>query len=260
MNSTPVLLYHHVCDDREVTPAGFLRHLEYLKGAGYRSVFLDELPCFTGRNEKTVAITFDDGFLDNWVYAFPSLKKTGMKATIFVSTFFIGSGRPRKTSEEESGIVLDTLHGEKDKKNFLNWSELKIMADSGLVDVQSHTHTHKYFDKRAAYADIYFEMSESKRLIEANLGRRCRFIAWPWGRYEHGWIETAQKNGYDGCATTKVGANSAGSDPYRIKRFKVEKEDSGWFANRVGLCGRKMLVGMYGAVFGLDRKIKRFFR
>jgi hypothetical protein len=79
-----------------------------------------------------IVITFDDGYLDNWVYGFPLLKKYSLKATIFVSPEFV-DGR-------------DIVRGADSGPGFLSWREMREMKSSGLVDIQSHTLTHtKYF-------------------------------------------------------------------------------------------------------------------
>ena len=102
MRSVPVFMYHHINhykgDLVTLTPEGFENHLRYLTEKGLQTVFLDELREYL-RGERrfarpAVALTFDDGHLDNWVYAFPLLKKYGVKATIFVVTSWMTEGVP----------------------------------------------------------------------------------------------------------------------------------------------------------------------
>ena len=102
MRSVPVFMYHHINryagDLVTLTPEGFENHLRFLSEKGLQTIFLDELLEFL-RGEKrftrpAVALTFDDGHLDNWVYAFPLLKKYGVKATIFVVTSWMTEGAP----------------------------------------------------------------------------------------------------------------------------------------------------------------------
>lgn len=93
---------------------------------------------------RSVLLTFDDGYLDNWVFAYPILKKYGMKGTIFISTDFVDpSSSPRPNLE-------DVWNGRAKTKDlqpvgFLNWSEIKIMQESGIIDFQSHGKTHTWY-------------------------------------------------------------------------------------------------------------------
>jgi len=98
--------------------------MEELKGLGYK------LP------ENSVLVTFDDGYKNNYVEAFPILKKYNMKATIFLNTKFI----------------------EKDDA-YLNWAEIREMYESGLVDFQLHTHSHQLTIKNIDVLDFYDEES-----------------------------------------------------------------------------------------------------
>jgi hypothetical protein len=150
----PVLNYHSVSarpewlrigDQVSLTPAVFEHQLAYLKRHGYRSLFISEahrLLAGNGHSEpraKCVALTFDDGYADNWVAAFPLLRKYGMKATIFVSTAFVGDADGcRETIEGRPRGGWGAL----DWTGYLTWPELKAMRDSGLVEVQCHGHEH----------------------------------------------------------------------------------------------------------------------
>jgi hypothetical protein len=150
----PVLNYHSVSahpewlqigDRVSLEPAAFERQLAYLTRQGYRSLFISEahrVLTGKGRGEprgKSVALTFDDGYADTWMAAYPLLKKYGVKATLFVSTGFIADAegcRPSLEEEEKTG------QGALDWSGYLTWPELKAMQASGLIEVQSHGHEH----------------------------------------------------------------------------------------------------------------------
>lgn len=167
----PVLLYHHTnWIDKDptlnVAPDVFDSQMRYLQENDYKTVFLDEFIALEQEGDghnKTVAITFDDGYLDNWVYAYPILKKYCHKATIFVTTANIGdsvSSCPTledvwsKKVEKRNlprihthfNVNFDCTPGQPNKRyGFMNWEELRRMQESGVIDVQSHSHTHGYY-------------------------------------------------------------------------------------------------------------------
>jgi len=121
--------------------------LRYFSKHDFHSVFLENYlkNRYTAPNKK-YCLCFDDGYLDNYVYVFPLLKKYNVKATIFVNPEFVDF----KNTELRPSIE-DYWKGKIDYKDlkswgFLNWNEMKIMEKSGLVDIQSHTMSHtKYF-------------------------------------------------------------------------------------------------------------------
>jgi hypothetical protein len=123
----------------------FEDQLAYLQANRARTILLPEWLEFRNGNKKTtgkeVCLTFDDGFLDNWVYAYPLAKKYGMRFTLFVALECLD---PRE-------IVRPTLEdvwrgacreADLDARGYVSWQELKIMQESGVVDVQSHTMSH----------------------------------------------------------------------------------------------------------------------
>ncbi|MCL5773611.1 MAG: polysaccharide deacetylase family protein [Firmicutes bacterium] len=157
-----VLAYHHINYEKRpdcVSPGNFESHLKILLEKGFKPRHLNEI--IASPHDKDLSITFDDGYLDNWVYAFPLLKKYSIKATIFISTgrICLEAPSPRYNLEDvwtkkikkkelpliESHFNINTKSfDEKDsKEGFLSWEEIKFMAESGLVDIQSHGASHK---------------------------------------------------------------------------------------------------------------------
>ena len=147
----PVLNYHSVSGDPEwlqiadrlsISPDAFERQLAYLARHGYRSVFVSEAHGILAVDDsvpflgKPVALTFDDGYADNWIAVLPLLRKYGFKATVFVSPGFIADAdRCRPTMEEAPP-------GEIDWSGYLTWPELRAMQHSGLMEIQSHGVSH----------------------------------------------------------------------------------------------------------------------
>ncbi|MBI3755206.1 MAG: polysaccharide deacetylase family protein [Deltaproteobacteria bacterium] len=130
MNPVPVFMYHHVSPHKgdmvTVTPDVFEAQMRFLKEAGYRTLSVDELVEIADGNleikEKAVVVTFDDGYLDNYVYAFPVLKKYNIKATIFVVTDWV-----EKSSEFVGAYGhMPPLHNHGECKRLINEGKLSV--------------------------------------------------------------------------------------------------------------------------------------
>ncbi|MDI6809217.1 MAG: polysaccharide deacetylase family protein [Candidatus Eisenbacteria bacterium] len=168
LNLTPQavpVLYYHSINDECLNPAWahlscpvrtFETQMAYLKRRGFRAITLDQLhDHILGRKileEKSVVITFDDGFLDNWVYAFPILKRLGLKGTVFLSTDFI---------DPKAGVRPTARHGEGrgstriESKGYLSWQEIETMAKSGVFDFQSHASSHTWLFSSDRIVDFH---------------------------------------------------------------------------------------------------------
>jgi peptidoglycan/xylan/chitin deacetylase (PgdA/CDA1 family) len=167
MVSVPVLMYHGVAPNKTVTPELFEEQVRYLAKKGYRPILVTDLVEFMRGNRKytgkMVCLTFDDGFVDNWVYVFPVLKKYGFKATTFAvtsrvmdspscrpNTDDVREGRNRREDlpviDEEWKVHLSSVLNYDGIAGSINWEEMRRMEKSGLVDIQSHGHLHaSYF-------------------------------------------------------------------------------------------------------------------
>ena len=278
MRAIPAFMYHHInwqTDDLvTLDPRDFENHLQVLSQKGIQTLFFDELLAFlNGKKEiprRAVALTFDDGHLDNWVYAFPLLKKYGMKATIFVVTSWMGNGPKRSLGDgANSGIQIPVEippHREVKKRAFegdrsvsLQWEEAREMEASGLVDIQSHTHFHRRYPAAereggrldpAGRREVLDDLGTSKNLIEAHLHKVCRFLAWPWGKYDEEAVTLAQEVGFEGVATTEKGVNAPGSDVFAIKRIVAKSGDKRWFSARHWIYSHPRIGELYSRVAG----------
>ena len=106
--------------------------------------------------KSSVLITFDDGYADNYVYAYPILKKYGAKALLFIPTSKITHSKKRKTLFDcwNKGLNISDLYTPDKKERaledslkgnlgeFLHWEEIEEMVSSGVFDVGSHGHIH----------------------------------------------------------------------------------------------------------------------
>ncbi|WP_218932239.1 polysaccharide deacetylase family protein [Adhaeretor mobilis] len=94
-------------------------------------------------NSPEIVLTFDDGFLDNWTHVFPMAKRLGFKFTIFINPEFVDPRDIVRPTLDD--VAAGKISNEKlDWWGFLSWPEMRIMEESGLVDIQSHTLTHTW--------------------------------------------------------------------------------------------------------------------
>ena len=131
---------------------------KYLVKNKYESLFLDDWYTLQNnsklKHEKQIVLTLDDGYLDNWIYAYPILKKYKLKATIFINPEFIDKGKLKRSNTED---VSDNRINKDDFETlgFLNWEEIKYMDKTDFIDIQSHSMTHDYYFKSDKIIDFY---------------------------------------------------------------------------------------------------------
>lgn len=104
--------------------------------------------------DDSIFLTFDDGYLDNWVYIYPILKKYGLKGTIFVNPDFVDPRdivRPNLEDVWLGKVPLDEL----EVPGFLSWPEMRLMEASGVIDIQSHSLTHTWYFSGPSIVDYH---------------------------------------------------------------------------------------------------------
>ena len=141
----------------------FEEHLDVLKENNYNTISLSELYNYLTKNIQfnfnPIVLTFDDGYLDSWVFAYPLLKKYGFKGTIFVNPDCIDTSTiPRENLDNVWSGKCDVSDLKTD--GFLSWKELEIMARSGVMDIQSHTMSHDWYFSGSAIVDFHHQGDE----------------------------------------------------------------------------------------------------
>ncbi len=117
--------------------------LEVIHQEGYCTLSMEEAARKVGnKRDNLIHLTFDDGYLDNWVHIFPLLEKLNLKATIFVSAEFID---PREIVRDHKEIFQRKHQPEGCCAGFLSFGEMREMESSGLVEIQSHALTHTWY-------------------------------------------------------------------------------------------------------------------
>ncbi len=181
----PVLMYHSVANTNNnpviIPPAKLDEEMKYLKDNGYYTITMADLYAYFTNNtpipQKSVVLTFDDGYKDNYTTMLPILKKYDFRATIFVITAYI-----------------DNLPG------YLTSAQLKNLQDYGM-DIESHTVNHKPLKELSKVQQLQ-ELTDSKAFLEKLLNKKINYIAYPDGSYNKDTIECAKAAGYTMAFTT----------------------------------------------------------
>jgi len=166
-----------------------------------------------GLAERKVAITFDDGYLDNYERAFPILKALGFPASFFVTPADVG------------------------KPGFMTWDMLREMAATPGIEIGSHSLEHK------PLLDIPEEEARtslvtSRKILEEKLGCEIRAISYPCGSFNESIVEMARAAGYAyGCAASHVHDRKFLGSPYLLRRIKISASSGSHFAFSLRLSG-----------------------
>lgn len=207
----PVIMYHSINPDTKngsllvVTPDNFRRQMRFLKDHRYKVISLEEAADFIKNKKRppsrSIAITFDDGYLDNYTYAFPILKEYNFPATIFIVV-------------NEVGLPPE---------NRLSWSQIRVMQESGLVTFGSHTISHPNLEGIISQAALKDQIDGSKKILEEKLGGAVNTFAYPGGKFTKEARQAVIDAGYKLGVATNPGRVVADNDIFLIKRLRISK-------------------------------------
>ncbi|MBN2428999.1 MAG: poly-beta-1,6-N-acetyl-D-glucosamine N-deacetylase PgaB [Deltaproteobacteria bacterium] len=241
------LCYHNTMD-RVNDPEGMtistkrlIEHFSWLKSHGFRAITVDDLLA-AGKGErplpdKAVLLTFDDGYDSFYQRVYPLLKAYEFPAVLaLVGSWMEG---PDDNYVRYGDHIVP-------REWFISWDEAKEMADSGLVEIASHSYelhlgvkgnpqensqpalAHRIFDKKTGVyeGDVAFlnrirkDLEKNTDLIQEKTGKRPRVMVWPYGKFNLPAVQIARDLGMPITLTLEDGANYS-TDISKIRRYLV---------------------------------------
>lgn len=234
----PVIMYHSVLKDEKrlgkyvISPNEFEKDLKYLKDNGYTTVSLDELVAYTQKKgdlpEKPVLLTFDDGYYNNYYYAYPLAQQYSAKIVISP----IGYYSDEYSKEEKLSPYY----------SHITWDQITEMSQSGLVEFGNHTYNlHKSDGARLGAkklagenADSYKQMlmedvHEIQDKLTAATNKAPLCFAYPFGAVSKDTPEIIKSMGFSITLTCESHMNTITRDPeslFDLGRFLRTQDQS----------------------------------
>ncbi|WP_020615143.1 polysaccharide deacetylase family protein [Paenibacillus daejeonensis] len=217
----PVLMYHYIVPaELNTEPANnsiinleaFEAGMNYLHEEGYYTATLEELEAYVAGEqslpEKSVVITFDDGYENNIIYAYPIMKQYGFKAALFV----VGSN-----IQEETG-VFDPA-----KKSFLSHQQMNETRDV----FEYHSHTYDLHFKKELHCGNEYGAGMNDKLLKPDiaqmkeLGIDSPYFAYPYGEFRQQMVYYLRQSGYRMAFTVRQGFVRPGDNSMQLNRLTV---------------------------------------
>lgn len=206
----PILMYHHVGVPSSskwrlnaVSEKSFDFQMDFIKRHGFQVITFDDLVKGIKKGQQfarnTVVIQFDDGYEDNYTYAYPILKKYGFPAIIFLISDKIGA------------------------PGFLTWEQVKEMEANNIA-IGAHTRHHSYLPS-VSLPQAQDEIAGSKKVIEEHVGHTIDYFCYPTGGFTQDIKALVHQAGYLAAVTTNRGKDRFNLDLYELKRVHMNTTD-----------------------------------
>jgi peptidoglycan/xylan/chitin deacetylase (PgdA/CDA1 family) len=208
--TVPILMYHHVQPLAEATKLGyapltvdkdvFERQLAYLIEQRYTTITLDSLVEALQNHkkipERSIVLTFDDGYFDMYTYVFPLLKQYNLTGNFMISTGLLGN------------------------TDYMKWSQVKEMSNDSHVSLYNHTWSHNAVGQ-SDKERIDFELEMSTQDFVNNIGHMSTVFAYPYGSYSNLAIKELKAHGFTAAVTTEAGRLQCESTLMTLKRDHI---------------------------------------
>jgi len=215
-NSMRIICYHSVTEkERE----NFERHIRNYSEKYDIISMTDVVSIVNSRRShpgRCLAITFDDGFKDNYEIVMPILQKYSIPACFFVVPQFVSV---EEEDKEKLEYFSEEVFHTSDVKRNMSWAEVRKLRQLGF-EIGSHTRTHALLTK-LPIEEARHELLESKRMIEDEIGQQDLHFAFPYGTaadFNPDLGRLVKEIGYTSCSSITKGFNSPNSDPFYLCR------------------------------------------
>ncbi|MGD9632900.1 MAG: polysaccharide deacetylase family protein [Pirellulales bacterium] len=250
-----ILMYHRVAEHvpgvsaptLNVTPRTFRAQLAGLLQRGFVAWPLQKLVRASAESRpipaSAFAVTFDDGYENNFTNAWPILRELQVPATIFVATKYLETNRPFPFDDwpaSGSAEVPATAWRP------MSLDECRELQASGLVELGAHTHSHGRYVGRGEY--FRRDLQQNLDIMREQFGIERPTFAFPYGVWDQEMVSAARELGVTCSLTTHRRRIFPGDSPYAWGRFDAESGDtvaslaaklSGWYTT-IGAAGKSM--------------------
>jgi len=227
----PILMYHsilrssHSGSEYIISEADFERDLKFLSENGYQTIVMQDLIDYVdGKGnlpEKPVVLTFDDGYFNNYSYAFPLLQKYKSKAVISIIGYY-------------TDLYTDTPD-ENPAYSHVTWKDIKAMIASGCVEFQNHSYNLHTIDKgrngtkkkrgesfEEYKAALTSDIGKLQDAFKSNVGFTPTTFTYPFGSVSNDSFEILKEMGFRASLSCESGTNHISKNPedlYMLKRY-----------------------------------------
>jgi peptidoglycan/xylan/chitin deacetylase (PgdA/CDA1 family) len=217
-----ILTYHrvndrHPADRLSVHPTAFREQMEAVLSLGRPILPLSEaVPFLRGQEplrDGAVAITFDDGYEDNFRVALPILEREGLKATVYVATGLLGTPG-----------TIDRYNGCCEDDRMLAWAQVQGMRERGF-EIGGHGWRHRELARLPA-AEAEEEVERCALDIAIRIGERPRSFCYPRGSESKAVRAIVAARGFETACTVYPGPNPAGTPLFALRRTEVSGDDA----------------------------------
>ncbi len=226
----PIIMYHNILKSNSrsskfiVTENQFEEDLKYLKEKGYNTVVMEDLVAYVYDNkplpEKPIVLSFDDGYYNNYVYAYPLLKEYGYRGVLSVIGYYTD---------------LYTENGEKNENySHVTWDDIKEMSTSGVIELQNHSYNLHSTDKgrngskkkrgesQEEYKKILTEdLKKLQTNFEEKMNQTPSTYTYPFGSVSEASYDIIKEMGFKCSLSCESGINNVSKDEnclYMMKR------------------------------------------
>jgi peptidoglycan/xylan/chitin deacetylase (PgdA/CDA1 family) len=219
MSTAIILMYHNIdtppkgvrIPNLYVTPRMFRFQMWYLKKSGFKVLSLSDMLASVAAGNRTnnlAAITFDDGYRDFYINAYPILKRYEYPSTVYVVSDL--TGKVNTWDSDNENIT----------KPLMDWDMIREISQFG-VKIGSHTRSHLQLSTLSDEA-LQEELRGSKKTLEEQLSKEVEHFCYPYGDFDDLVKEQVKKAGYQSAVTTQRGHVLGGFDSFLLPRVPIK--------------------------------------